>query len=54
MTLLKAGMMPWIRKFQSILVNQSLDAGWNMVQLLFFFDRYHPLEGSHIVCDQAW
>ena len=36
MTVLKAGMMPWIRKFQSILVNQSLDVGWNMVQFFFF------------------
>ena len=36
MALLKAEMMPWIRKFQSILVNQSVDIGWNMVQFFFF------------------
>lgn len=28
--------MPWIRKFQSILVNQWVDVGWNMVQFFFF------------------
>ena len=50
----KGGNDAWIRKFQSILVNQSLDVGWNMVQFFFFFDRCHPLERSHIVCDQAW